>query len=217
MLGTPNAMEMRSDFVGKVFSFLTVKDVVPFGTRAQRLQCVCVCGTVVLAKTHQLTSREKTSCGCWKKQVLGYTTRTHGQANSRVSGYKSRAYGVWQAMRDRCSNPNRKDYHRYGGRGITVCKQWGTFEAFLADMGEPPVGLTLERKDNNKGYSKQNCEWATRRHQSYNSSRNVYIEHKGKTMMLKQWQQTMGVQAGTYYARLKRGWSIKEALSLVPR
>lgn len=217
MLGTPKDMEMRSKFVGEVFSFLTVLDVVPFGVRALRLQCLCECGAITLARPSQLLTREKTSCGCWKQQVLGYRSRTHGQSNSRISGYKNRTYGIWQAMRDRCSNPNRKDYHRYGGRGITVTKRWDIYENFLEDMGEAPEGLTLDRADNNKGYCKKNCTWATRRQQAYNSTRMIYIEHEGETMALCQWQKQMNVSAGTYYARRKRGWSIKEALSLEPK
>ena len=196
---------------------LTVVKVVPFGVRAQRLYCRCVCGNTVLAKPHELRTREKTSCGCWKKQVLGENSKTHGRANSRTTGYANRTYGIWQAMRDRCSNPNRKDYHRYGGRGISVCARWQSFEVFLADMGEAPTNLTLDRKDNDKGYSPENCAWATRNQQSYNSTRVVYVEHGGETRSLTQWQQKMGVKTYQYYRRLKKGWSVKEALLLVER
>lgn len=77
-------------------------------------------------------------------------------------------YNSWRGMKQRCLNPNHEHYSRYGGRGITVCKAWLKFENFLEDMGERPLGKTLERKDNDKGYSKANCCWATRRVQRLN-------------------------------------------------
>jgi hypothetical protein len=208
-------MEMQNEFLGKTFTRLTVVDVVPVGLKALRLVCVCACGQAhpVYAKPHQLRTREKTSCGCWKRAVLGATTRTHGHANSRSTGYKSRAYGVWQAMRDRCSNPKRADYSRYGGRGITVCKRWEKFENFLADMGEPPVGLTLDRKDNNRGYSPGNCRWASRTQQTHNSTAMVYVTINGATKHLAEWQRELGVRQSTYYARLRRGWGVEAALT----
>lgn len=206
---------MRSEFLGKTFTRLTVVDVVPVGTKALRLLCVCACGgaTPVLAKPHQLRRREKTSCGCWKREVLGQATRTHGQANSRITGYASRAYGVWQAMKDRCTNTNRADYHRYGGRGITVCKRWEKFENFLADMGEPPAGLTLDRIDNSRGYTPSNCRWASRKQQSHNSSVMLYITLEGKTRHLADWCRFLGLSKATYHSRRQRGWSIEEALT----
>lgn len=210
-------MAMQNEFVGKTFASLTVVSVVPQGVKALRLLCMCKCGSNTLVKAHQLRSQEKTSCGCRKRSVLGDSKRTHGQANSGTKGYANRTYGIWQAMRDRCTNTNRKDYHRYGGRGISVCDRWHSYENFIADMGQAPTGLTLDRIDNNKGYSKENCRWATRNQQTYNSTTMVYIEHGGKTMCLKQWQQAQAVKAHTYYSRRKRGWTIKQALLLEPK
>ena len=81
-------------------------------------------------------------------------------------------YAIWVAMKGRCNNENAKDYKNYGGRGITYCQNWELFDNFLADMGLRPERvdeLTLERKDNNGNYSKDNCTWATRSVQSHNS------------------------------------------------
>lgn len=215
MLATPDVTEMQSKFAGKRFGFLLVQQAVKTKVRAVRLQCLCDCGESVLAQAHTLVSGERVSCGCWKKQVLGASTRTHGQANSRITGYKNRTYGIWQAMRDRCSNPRRKDYYRYGGRGISVCKRWEKFENFLADMGEAPPSLTLERKNGDKDYTPHNCQWATRKQQSRNTARNVWYTHKGKTLFLKQWLQETGVTRDTYYKRKKRGMSVGQALGLI--
>ena len=205
---------IASEFVGRTFGRLLVVDVRVVGLTAQRLVCVCACGEETLAAAHQLRSGDKRSCGCLKRSVLGAAARTHGHANSRVSGYHNRAYGIWQAMKDRCSNPNRKDYKYYGGKGITFCLRWGSFENFLADMGEPPTGLTLDRKDSSKGYSPENCRWATRAEQTYNSTACLQIEHAGATRNLRAWLTLLNVKAATYYARRKKGMSIKQALGL---
>ena len=117
-------------------------------------------------------------------------------------------------MKDRCSNANRVDYKYYGGRGITVCKRWlGSFEKFYADMGEPPVGLTLDRIDNNEGYSKKNCRWATRKEQTYNSRNVRYVTHRGETKAVQEWCQLFGISRSCFYLRIKRGLTVEEALT----
>ena len=175
--------------------------------------CVCTCGTYCDVKQHRLLSGNTRSCGCLKRSVLGDATRTHGKANSRISGYASRAYGVWQAMRDRCSNSNRVDYKYYGGRGISVCARWQKFENFLEDMGEPPKGLTLDRVDNDKGYTKSNCRWATRREQTYNSTSIRIVKIGGVEKPLRVALAETGVTRNAFYARLKLGWTEIEALT----
>lgn len=174
--------------------------------------CQCTCGNKVVVRWYRLLSGNNKSCGCLKRSVLGDHTRRHGRANSRITGYSDRAYGVWQAMKDRCNNPNRKDYHRYGGRGIGVCERWLSFENFLADMGEPPEGKTLDRLDNDKGYSPDNCAWRSRKEQVHNSTRIKHITIGDVTKPLSTWLALYGTSRNQYYSRLRKGYSEIQAL-----
>lgn len=206
-------MGMPSNLVGKRFGLLTVLELSEPLRGLRSWRCRCKCGKHSVVPTGALNSGNTKSCGCLQRSVLGNSVRTHGMSNSRITGYVNRTYGIWQAMRDRCSNPNRKDYHRYGGRGITVCKRWAKFENFLSDMGECPLGLTLDRKDNNKGYSPNNCQWATRREQGRNTIRNKLININGATQCLLEWLVEYQVPKNRYYARLRYGWSVVDAIT----
>lgn len=204
------AMEVPSSVLGATYGRLHVVHV----SNTKKIACVCVCGNKTTASYYELRTGRKKSCGCLKRSVLGDAARKHGMANSSVSGYKSRAYGIWQAMRDRCSNPNRSDYKYYGGRGVKVCARWKDFEAFLADMGEPPKELTLDRINNAGNYEPSNCRWATRAEQTYNSRGVIFIEHKGARHNVTTWIQKAKISTATYYNRRKRGMTELQALGL---
>jgi hypothetical protein len=91
-------------------------------------------------------------------------------------GYRTPTYNSWDGMKQRCLNPRNPNYPSYGGRGITVCERWVSFENFLADMGERPAGLSLDRVDNDGGYEPGNCRWATRSEQQRNRRRSAYFD-----------------------------------------
>lgn len=124
-------------------------------------------------------------------------------------------YRTWQAMRGRCFNQNDKDYQSYGGRGITVCKEWAdSFDAFYADMGPRPSGSTIDRIDNSKPYCASNCRWATAKEQTRNRSNAINVTYNGETNPLSVWCEKFGINYYTAYGRLKRlGWSVERTLN----
>jgi hypothetical protein len=116
-------------------------------------------------------------------------------------------------MHRRCYQPSQRGYANYGGKGVRVIERWHTFEAFLADMGEQPDGLTLERKDAALHYSKNNCEWASRLRQARNKTNSRWIEYAGETLCLSEWAERFGIKPKTLRARLDDyGWPIEQAL-----
>jgi hypothetical protein len=117
--------------------------------------CRCICdGTERAVLGTNLRSGRSQSCGCIQREKIGALRRTHGRSNTR-------AFRIWLSMLQRCYNSNCRDYPNYGGRGIAVCERWHSFVNFLADMGEPPLGMSIDRKNNDGDYTPDNCQWAT--------------------------------------------------------
>lgn len=120
---------------------------------------------------------------------------------------------IWHGIIDRCTKESSGKYHRYGGRGITVCARWReSFEDFAEDMGPRPPGYTVERKDNNGPYSPDNCIWATRQAQARNRTTNSMIEHDGRSLTVAEWSEITGLSRTVIEHRIAAGWSIREAL-----
>jgi len=116
-------------------------------------------------------------------------------------------------MRDRCNNPQFPAYPFYGGRGITVSKEWNDYTVFLKDMGERPKGLSLDRIDNDGDYRKDNCKWSTQKEQMRNMRGNHIIEYDGKSMCVAEWAEYLDISLTALRNRLHRKWSIKRALT----
>lgn len=170
----------------------------------------CACGNEKRICVYKVLSGHTKSCGCFRKEVTPQNTRqyktTHGKTHTRV-------YHVWRAMLARCTNPKYRQWKRYGGRGIKVCDAWHKFENFYADMGDPPIGLTLERRDNNQGYSAANCYWATQTEQNNNRRSNIQITCNGLTLSPAQWAEKLGIERKHIYNRRHRGMPVEKVLA----
>jgi hypothetical protein len=142
--------------------------------------CRCDCGTTKSIGAAALRHHGATSCGCYQLECrLRGPNHTHGLS-------RTREYKAWKHAKGRCFTPTNQSYDRYGARGITMAKAWAdSFELFYAELGPRPAGTSLDRIDNSKGYEPGNCRWATKKEQASNTRRNIIIERDGRTWILK--------------------------------
>lgn len=142
------------------------------------------------------------------------STQDHIQDRfTKVAQFKG-TYKSWEAMKYRCLDPNSKDYHNYGGRGISVCDRWLAFDNFLADMGLRPEGTSLDRYPDVDGdYGLNNCRWATDFEQVNNRRNTRFLTCDGKTQSVGEWAKELGIDFRKIHDRLRRGWTVEQALS----
>jgi len=177
--------------------------------------CKCSCLNIVKVRSSSIRAGLITSCGCYSKLC---TTQRNSKHDCAVRGSVTTTYRVWLGMKSRCNNPNNMNYYRYGAVGIKVCDSWNhSFENFLKDMGERPDGLTLERKENSKGYFKDNCRWATPKEQANNRKSNRLVTFDGKTKSIAQWAEEYSLRYTVLRGRIKSGWDMGDALNKPPR
>lgn len=172
-----------------------------------RWVCRCDCGNTITLTQRQIKEKTKDNCGCVKRK---HFNATHGCSNTRL-------YNTWAQMIGRCERPTNRAYKYYGQRGITVCKEWHDFLEFKAwaDATKPNDDYTLDRKDNNKGYSPDNCRWVDKKTQANNRRSNVEIEYKGEMHSLTEWCERIGFDYKRVHNRMyKLGWSFEKAISI---
>lgn len=170
------------------FGKLVARRYVPGG----KWHCECACGKTKEIATKNLVGFRSQSCGCGIGEAAQKRCRTHG-------GSKTPEYRSWNTMRYRC-----RAEKNYADRGITVCRRWQKFVCFLADMGPRPPGTSLERRNNDKGYSPGNCVWATKKTQLRNTRRNLNYTYDNRTQCLAAWCEELGLTYDATYARLRR-------------
>ena len=210
-------MSKRIDLTGQRFGWLVVIESAENTSAGQaRWRCRCDCGRETIVRGDKLRRGYTVSCGHYNgKNPTTCRTRPQKHRNTHT-----RLYNIWAAMKQRCYNPHTQHYARYGGRGITVCDEWlQDFQKFWdwAMTNGYQDKLSIDRIDNDKGYSPDNCRWASQKEQANNISRNRRITFAGQTLNLSQWCEALNIDHKLVDSRLRRGWSPEEALGLVPR
>jgi hypothetical protein len=172
-------------------------------------ECACDCGNRTVVEPYPLKHGIVKSCGCVHRETAaqrGREKRTHGQSETR-------AYRIWCGIKQRCLNEDNPGYADYGGRGIDMCESWqNSFEVFIRDMGWPAANESIERLDNSRGYSAENCRWATQKEQTRNHRRNRIISFNGEIRCLAAWAEANGIPYDRLHRRLGLGWDFERAL-----
>lgn len=171
--------------------------------------CKCDCGGVKSIEGTRLKNKNTVSCGCFRREESANRKTTHNLTNTPL-------YAEWARIKRRCYNKNMKCYKDYGGRGITVCKEWLNDPASFIEWSKSHgyhEGLSLDRIDNNGGYSPDNCRWTTKKVQANNTRRNHYITFNKETHTLSEWSEKMNINYSVLKYRIKSGWSVEKAFN----
>lgn len=209
-------VKTKENLTDKTFGRLTVlyqveDHMCPSGRRHDQWLCQCECGSepVVIIGDSLRYGNHTRSCGCLDKETKAIRATKHGDSYTKL-------YGLYTSMLGRCNNVNDKRYDDYGGRGIYVCQEWMSdyenFKKWAIEHGYKE-GLSLDRKDNNKGYYPDNCRWVTQKIQANNTRRNRIIEYNGTKKTIAEWADVFGITYSALYGRLRRGWNIADALT----
>lgn len=201
------------DLTGKRFNKLVVikKDGYSKNGKAIKWLCKCDCGEMKSILGASLKQNKSVSCGCYQKEITSKNMKKHGMSYSDE-------HRIWAAMKDRCLNPKNMGAKNYSQRGIGICERWqNSFILFYKDMGKRPSKKhSIERVNNNKGYSPSNCKWEVRKRQARNKRSNRIIEINGVKKCLADWLDIYRITRHSFISRVKCGMSIEDALSNKP-
>lgn len=214
-------MGSMEELTGKRFGRMTVirqTDRPPGKLHNRYWLCRCDCGNEKVYCTGEINRGAIVSCGCYHREMASKRAYeqhlTHGKTGTRL-------YGIWNAMKDRCSNPNCKTFHLYGGRGIKVCEEWKhSFEAFSEwavlngyDPSKKRGECTVDRIDVNGNYCPENCRIVSQKEQCKNKRSNRMITYNGETKTMTEWAEQYGLRVGTLRDRLSYGWDVERCLT----
>lgn len=171
-------------------------------------RCKCDCGNETVVRGYSLRHGDTTSCGCNQRINTSAHNTKHAQTNTRL-------YKIWCGMLSRCNNPNKEHYDRYGGRGIKVCAAWLDYSVFAdwANRNGYEPTLTIDRIDFNGNYEPSNCRWISHKQQMRNTSKNRILTLNDKQATMSEWAESLGISLYTLSSRLKRGWTVEQALT----
>lgn len=215
-------MSRLIDLTGKRFGRLIVikqtEDYVsPAGKHLKQWECRCDCGNTCIATGCNLKAGRQTSCGCGRAEKLKNIATKHGMAKTSI-------HNKWMGIIQRCEDVNNRNYPRWGGRGIKICKRWrDSFEAFYEDVSKlehyGEDGYTLDRyPDLNGNYEPGNVRWATAKQQANNTRSNVCLTYKGETHTVAEWADIVAIPYFTLMQRINElGWSVEKALETPSR
>lgn len=191
---------------GKKFYRWTVLESAPPIKGVPAWLCRCECGTQKVIRQSQLRCGQSKSCGCLQRETAKMQMTKHG-------GYKDKEYAIWSQMKGRCLYESHPEYKNYGARGITVCDRWMEYPNFLKDMGRKPTTKhTLERIDNDKGYSPENCRWASIKEQQRNKRTNRVVRYQNIKAPVVVHCERLNLSYRTVINRLWIGWDVDRAL-----
>ena len=207
------------DLTGRRFGKLTVIGIANKKKngkdRHRRWLCKCDCGNDVVVATDKLNRGDTKSCGCLKIEISKEKIIKYGKPNIKHGKSRTRIYNIYNHMTRRCFDKKDQNYINYGGRGVTVCREWkNDFSAFYKWSIENGYKeyLTIDRIDNNGNYCPENCRWATNEEQQNNKRNNVFIEINGLKMTISQVAKKAGLSEKAMWWRVKNGWSGKDLL-----
>lgn len=192
------------DLTGHIYGRLEVKELVGTNKHGGAVwKCLCSCGNpkMVEVSSNHLRRGNTKSCGCLNSETRAQLCRSRSKHGHAKKSKQSPTYIAWCNMIARCQ-PDSEDAEHYFARGIDVCDRWLAFENFLIDMGERPDGMTLDRRDNDKGYAPENCRWTTWETQQNNSRKNRILLIRGEWMTMKQASRRFGINYNTLRSRI---------------
>lgn len=205
----------HSELLGKTYNRLTILGIWKDTERGYYMcKCRCVCGNEKNFRLSYVKTGDIKSCGCAKYQ---YRKPPENQKNIFDGRSLHPLHKVWNAMLERCENPNCKMFSIYGGRGISVCSEWHDFWQFVKwsdSVGGKPDGFSLDRIDVNGNYCPENCRWANNETQQNNKTTNKYLTYKGETHTVAEWCRLLNLSRYAVQYRISHGWPVDDAFEI---